>query len=76
MERTPAGWTLTDHSRFGTHVAGRRITSLTLAGPTTGYVVVYCVEVVLLLATLVALGPLVRGHTRPSARVGLSELPI
>lgn len=35
VQRTPAGWTLTDHSRFGTHVAGRRITSLTLTGPTT-----------------------------------------
>jgi BCD family chlorophyll transporter-like MFS transporter len=48
----------------------------TLAGPATGYVVVYCVEVVLLLATLVALGPLVRGHATPSTRFGLSELPI
>jgi BCD family chlorophyll transporter-like MFS transporter len=47
-----------------------------LAVPTTGYVVVYLVEVALLLATLVALGPLVRGHAAPSTRFGLSELPI
>jgi len=31
-----------------------------LAGPTTGYVTVYCLEILLLFATLVALGPLVR----------------
>ena len=53
---------------------GRRL-GPSLAGPTAGYVTVYCVEVVLLLATLVALGPLVRGHAAPPTRFGLSELP-
>ena len=53
----------------------------TLAAPTTGYTVVYAVEVLLLLATLVALGPLVRGAAPlPSAtapaRFGLSDFPI
>jgi BCD family chlorophyll transporter-like MFS transporter len=51
----------------------------TLAGPTTGYAVVYGIEIVLLLGTLVALGPLVRGNAappKPSARLGLSEFPI
>jgi BCD family chlorophyll transporter-like MFS transporter len=51
----------------------------TLAAPTTGYTVVYAIEVLLLLGMLVALGPLVRGRAPvqlPSARFGLSEFPI
>ena len=49
----------------------------TLAAPTTGYAFVYCFEVLLLLATLVALGPLVRGREAKSApRFGLTEFPI
>ena len=51
----------------------------TLAGPTTGYVAVYGVEILLLLGMLVALGPLVRGGSpaqSTSARFGLSEFPI
>lgn len=52
----------------------------TLAGPSTGYGMVYCFEILLLLATIVALGPLVRGRaTDPDAspaRFGLSEFPI
>ena len=52
----------------------------TLAGPGTGYAFVYGVEVVLLLATLVALGPLVRGTgpdlATPAPRFGLNEFPI
>jgi BCD family chlorophyll transporter-like MFS transporter len=52
----------------------------TLAGPVTGYVAVYSVEIFLLLGTLVALGPLVRGGSSvqiPSApaRFGLREFP-
>ena len=49
----------------------------TLAGPETGYVAVYGVEILLLLATLIALGPLVGGGApaRSSARFGLSEFP-
>jgi BCD family chlorophyll transporter-like MFS transporter len=52
----------------------------TLAVPTTGYAFVYAIEILLLLGTLVTLGPLVRGHgvpsPTPSARLGLSEFPI
>ena len=57
----------------------------TLATPTTGYTVVYVVEILLLLGTLVALGPLVRGRpaaqstsvpASTAARFGLSEFPI
>ena len=52
----------------------------TLAVPATGYIAVYCFEILLLLMTLVALGPLVRGRAvlspTPSARFGLSEFPI
>nr|WP_279379508.1 BCD family MFS transporter [Polymorphobacter arshaanensis] len=52
----------------------------TLAGPGTGYAFVYGIEILLLLGTLVALGPLVqRGTTTPvstNTRFGLSEFPI
>lgn len=51
----------------------------TLAGPATGYATVYCVEMLMLLGTLVALGPLVRaraGDPSPSTRFGLSAFPI
>jgi BCD family chlorophyll transporter-like MFS transporter len=51
----------------------------TLAGPATGYGVVYGVEILLLLGTLVALGPLVRDRAANSSapsRFGLSEFPI
>ena len=51
-----------------------------LAGPSTGYGFVYSVEIVLLLATLIALGPLVRRDTSqsvpPGTRFGLMEFPI
>lgn len=55
-----------------------------LAAPATGYAAVYASEIVLLLGTLIALGPLVRGSARdefdpsatPSTRFGLSEFPI
>ncbi len=50
----------------------------TLAMPATGYFVVYVTEILLLLGTLVALGPLVRG-TGPAAsstRFGLSAFPV
>ena len=49
----------------------------TLAAPTTGYGFVYGVEIILLLATLVALGPLVRGRDEAqTTRFGLTEFPI
>ncbi|MBL8672021.1 MAG: MFS transporter [Alphaproteobacteria bacterium] len=50
-----------------------------LAGPSTGYSVVYHVELALLFATLVAIGPLVRATRtaprRPATRFGLAEVP-
>ena len=51
-----------------------------LQHPGTGYSVVYHLEIALLFATLVAIGPLVRpaGATRPApaqARFGLAEFP-
>ena len=52
----------------------------TLAGPATGYAVVYILEIALLIGTLVALGPLVRGNRvdviRSNTRFGLQEFPI
>ena len=53
----------------------------TLAAPVTGYAAVYGVEIFLLFAMLIALGPLVRGggavqSASASTRFGLSELPI
>jgi MFS transporter, BCD family, chlorophyll transporter len=51
----------------------------TLAGPAAGYGFVYCIEILLLFATIVALGPLVRGRVAGQAisptRFGLSEFP-
>ncbi len=50
-----------------------------LTGPSVGYSVVYHIEIALLFATLVAIGPLVRPNheTRPqsSSRFGLAEFP-
>jgi BCD family chlorophyll transporter-like MFS transporter len=50
-----------------------------LADPATGYNVVYNLEIVLLLATLIAIGPLVRPKClslpQPSPRFGLAEFP-
>ena len=50
-----------------------------LTGPSTGYGMVYNIEIVLLFATLIAIGPLVRstGESRPlpSSRFGLAEFP-
>ena len=52
----------------------------TLAGPATGYACVYLAEIVLLLGTLVALGPLVRpacvSSARFDSRFGIAEFPI
>lgn len=51
----------------------------TLAMPSVGYTVVYHVELLLLFATLVALGPLVRPYRdttdRPLGKIGLAEFP-
>jgi MFS transporter, BCD family, chlorophyll transporter len=50
-----------------------------LTGPSTGYGVVYNIEIVLLFATLIAIGPLVRranvGQSQTSVRFGLAEFP-
>lgn len=52
----------------------------TLASPTTGYAFVYALEIILLIATLIALGPLVRrdsfAHAPGAMRFGLTEFPI
>lgn len=51
----------------------------TLAAPTTGYTLVYAIEIALLVAALIALGPLVRqSRSTPSTPrgFGLSEFPI
>jgi BCD family chlorophyll transporter-like MFS transporter len=51
----------------------------TLASPSTGYSAVYQIEIVLLFATLVAIGPLVRStresFSQPSSKFGLAEFP-
>ena len=50
-----------------------------LANPATGYSVVYHLEIALLFATVVAIGPLVRAtggdQSRRSTRFGLAEMP-
>ena len=51
----------------------------TLMDPSTGYSVVYHIEIALLFATLVAVGPLVRnaraGYPQSSSKFGLAEFP-
>ena len=47
----------------------------TLAAPATGFGFVYSFEILLLFATLVALGPLVRTFPQARQRFGLSEFP-
>jgi len=50
-----------------------------LAGQATGYTIVYCLEILLLLAGLIALGPLVGRHRNTSgntpAQFDLREFP-
>ncbi|WP_419815821.1 BCD family MFS transporter [Glacieibacterium sp.] len=47
-----------------------------LTNPATGYVTVYAIEIVLLFAALVALGPLARRSDDPAAeRLGLTQFP-
>ncbi len=50
-----------------------------LSGQATGYTIVYCLEIILLLAGLIALGPLVGRHRNTSgdtpAQFGLREFP-
>ena len=49
-----------------------------LNGPATGYAVVYLMEIALLFATLIAVGPLVRfkrAQHRPAANFGLAQYP-
>jgi MFS transporter, BCD family, chlorophyll transporter len=47
---------------LGSSLAMRGVFGEALADPVTGYTLVYSVEIVLLFATLVAIGPLVRSH--------------
>jgi BCD family chlorophyll transporter-like MFS transporter len=61
----------------GSAIAGQL--GATLASPVTGYAFVYSIEILLLLGTVVALGPLVRAAMpdHPHApRFGLAEFPI
>jgi BCD family chlorophyll transporter-like MFS transporter len=50
-----------------------------LMGPAVGYTVVYNIEIVLLFATLIAIGPLVlrtgAQRARSSTKFGVAELP-
>ena len=60
-------------------LAAREALGPALTGPGVGYGVVYHVEIVLLFATLVAIGPLVRpreaGRRLPASRFGMAEFP-
>jgi BCD family chlorophyll transporter-like MFS transporter len=50
-----------------------------LANPATGYSVVYHIEIYLMFATLIALGPLVgarkKSNSASNSKLGLAELP-
>jgi BCD family chlorophyll transporter-like MFS transporter len=60
-------------------LANQGLLGSTLVTPATGYTIVYQLEIVLLFATLVAIGPLVRTARREppgaDARFGLAEFP-
>jgi BCD family chlorophyll transporter-like MFS transporter len=62
-----------------TQLASSGMLGRALTGPSVGYSVVYHLEIALLFATLVAIGPLVRsarpGLSRPSHKFGLAEFP-
>lgn len=62
--RDGVGW-LATHGDLGPALASRAV----------GYSAVYQIEIFLLFAALVALGPLVRDSHRPTARFGLADLP-
>ncbi len=61
------------------HLAESGALGPALTSPAVGYGAVYHLEIALLFATLVAIGPLVRSHraraTRPSSPFGLAEFP-
>ena len=60
-------------------LAAKGVLGPALIGPSTGYGFVYHIEIALLFATLVAIGPLVRparsDRERPSSKFGLAEFP-
>ena len=60
-------------------LASNGVLGRALTGPSTGYSVVYHIEIALLFATLVAIGPLVRtartSYSRSSSKFGLAEFP-
>ena len=56
---------------LGSSFAVRGMFSDALADPVTGYTIVYSIEIILLFATLIAIGPLVR--SRIDLRVGKRE---
>jgi MFS transporter, BCD family, chlorophyll transporter len=63
---------------LGSSLAMRGVFGEALADPVTGYTLVYSVEVVLLFATLVAIGPLVRSHDqvrRPNSSGFAATIP-
>jgi BCD family chlorophyll transporter-like MFS transporter len=58
------------------HLATQGAFGPVLAHPATGYGAVYAIEIILLVATLAAVGPLVRPkRERANARFGLAEFP-
>jgi BCD family chlorophyll transporter-like MFS transporter len=60
-----------------TALAGAGLLGPAVAGPTAAYGVVYHLELVLLFATLIAIGPLARpiGQRRAPSRFGLADVP-
>jgi BCD family chlorophyll transporter-like MFS transporter len=62
-----------------TSLASSGMLGRALTDPSTGYSVVYHIEVALLFATLVAIGPLVRtartAYAQPPSKFGLAEFP-
>jgi MFS transporter, BCD family, chlorophyll transporter len=60
-------------------LAGSGVLGSALSGPATGYIGIYLIELLLLFATLIAIGPLARHagaiSDQPSQTLGLAEFP-
>ncbi len=64
---------------FVSHLAATGRLGVAMSGPSVGYSVVYHLEILLLFATLVAIGPLVgttaRSRETPQSKFGLAQFP-
>jgi ABC-type multidrug transport system ATPase subunit len=72
LECTSAGWVLTDHSRNGVFLDGRRVNRITVDAPTTVWLGRPAIGVEVELAPV---GPAVAGHRVGGERIAIGRLP-